>query len=76
MRSKIKHNRIIHIAVIFTLVLFATGCEKDDPIDEYFDEGSGTIEDPYLIETAEDLDNVRNAPDKHYKQVADIDLST
>ena len=36
--------------------------------------GSGTIEDPYLIATAYQLDAVRLFPDKHYRQIADIDL--
>lgn len=38
-------------------------------------EGSGTVGDPYLIETAEDLDAVRNDLNAHYRLVADIDLS-
>ncbi len=36
--------------------------------------GDGTEEDPYLVETAEQLDNVRNHLDAHFRQVADIDL--
>lgn len=41
--------------------------------------GSGTQTDPWLVETAEHLDNVRNYlgyehDDKHYLQIADIDL--
>ena len=38
--------------------------------------GSGTFEDPYLIQTAEQLNAVRQGPDNHYKLIADIDLST
>lgn len=39
--------------------------------------GSGTLEDPYLVETAEQLDDVRNkmGPDVHFRQIADIDLA-
>ena len=37
--------------------------------------GSGTIDDPYLIETAEQLNAVRQGPKNHYKLIADIDLS-
>ena len=37
--------------------------------------GSGTLEDPYLIQTAEQLNAVRKGPNKHYKLIADIDLS-
>ena len=37
--------------------------------------GSGTIDDPYLISTAEHLNNIRYHMDKHFKQINDIDLS-
>lgn len=37
--------------------------------------GSGTFEDPYLIQTAEQLNAVRKGPTYHYKLIADIDLS-
>jgi hypothetical protein len=40
--------------------------------------GAGTAEDPYLIYTAEDLDSVARSVcdwDKHFKLMADIDLS-
>lgn len=37
--------------------------------------GSGTEENPFLIETAEQLDRVRHYLDKHFKLTADIDLS-
>ncbi len=36
--------------------------------------GTGTIEDPYLVETAEHLDGVRRLLDLHFLQIADIDL--
>ena len=34
--------------------------------------GSGTSTDPYLIETKEHLNNVRNDLGAHYKMIADI----
>ncbi len=37
--------------------------------------GDGSFENPYLIETAEQLNAVRKAVSKHYKLIADIDLS-
>ncbi len=37
--------------------------------------GSGTFEDPYLIQTAEQLNAIRQGPECHYKLIADIDLS-
>jgi hypothetical protein len=38
--------------------------------------GTGTESDPFRIETASDLNDVRNALDKHYIQITDIDLSS
>lgn len=38
-------------------------------------EGDGSVENPYLVRTAQDLNLVRVKVNKHYKQVADIDLS-
>lgn len=37
--------------------------------------GSGTEEDPYLIETKYHLNNVRNYLNAHYKMIADIEFS-
>lgn len=37
--------------------------------------GSGTQKDPYLIKTADQLNSIRFGADKHYKLIADIDLS-
>ncbi len=39
-----------------------------------FSGGSGTLSDPYLVATAAELNQVRNHKDKHFRQVADIDL--
>ncbi len=40
-----------------------------------FEGGSGTVADPYLIKTADQLNSIRFGADKHYKLIADIDLS-
>ena len=45
----------------------------DSPFE--FAGGSGTFEDPYLIQTAAQLNAVRKGPTYHYKLIADIDLS-
>ncbi len=37
--------------------------------------GDGSAPNPYLVETAVQLNNVRNHLDKHFEQIADIDLS-
>jgi len=80
-----KQSKIYPVAIIGLLLIFTPGCKKDDPIDDPKDEpiedpaefegGIGTQADPYLIATPEQLDDVRNYPDKHFKQIADIDLS-
>lgn len=36
--------------------------------------GSGTEKDLYLVETAKQLDDIRNFSDKYFKQISDIDL--
>lgn len=41
---------------------------------DQFSGGSGTLSDPYLVGTAADLNQVRNHPDKHFRQVAAINL--
>lgn len=41
-----------------------------------FQSGSGTIEDPYLVTSPSQLNEVRNYPDKHFRQTADINLDT
>ena len=40
-----------------------------------FTHGSGTAEDPYQVETADDLNGVRDYLSAHFIQMADIDLS-
>jgi len=40
-----------------------------------FAAGSGKKEDPYLVKNAEQLNNVRNHLQAHFKQVMDIDLA-
>ena len=39
-----------------------------------FSGGSGTPDDPYLVSTADELNNVRKVMDAHFLQIADIDL--
>ena len=40
-----------------------------------FEGGTGTLKDPYLIKTAEQLNSVRFGLNYHYKLIADIDIS-
>ncbi len=51
------------------------GCSLYDSIwPPKFHGGAGTQSDPYRVATAEHLDNIRDHLDKHFIQVADIDL--
>ncbi len=68
---KTKNPGVYPIAIICLLLIFTSGCEKD--VD--YEGGRGTPDDPYLIATPEQLDGVRHNMDKHFKQIADIDLS-
>ena len=68
-----KTNRswIYPIAIIGLLANFTFGCEKD--VD--FEGGKGTQDDPYLIASPKQLDGMRHNLNRHFKQIADIDLS-
>lgn len=58
-----------------TLMMFVVFMLLAIPAWAEFAGGSGTSEDPYLVATAEQLNNVRNhLLDNHFLQIADIDL--
>ena len=50
-------------------------CIRDDDLVVEFGGGTGTELDPYIIATDEHLYNVRFAPNAHFRQEADIDLT-
>ncbi|NLK50294.1 MAG: hypothetical protein GX294_06560 [Candidatus Cloacimonetes bacterium] len=65
-----------HVLFWLTLILFST---LSFPLFSQFAGGSGTEQDPWKIATAKHLNNVRNYldeehSDKHFIQIADIDL--
>lgn len=73
MKSDRRYSVICSLSAAFLMLLFVfTACEKDDTSGYY--EGTGSEEDPFLIETPEQLYNVRNNPDKHFRQIADVNL--
>lgn len=47
----------------------------DLPFTKFERGGKGTVEDPYLISTTGDFQQLALEPDKNYKMVADIDMS-
>lgn len=75
--------RGVQKVVLLILMLFMISLMTVNNVEagKDFAGGSGTEKDPYLVETAEHLDNVRHylgkqfGPRFHFKQVADIDLS-
>ena len=48
---------------------------RKKPASLVFDGGSGTPDDPYRVSNAQQLNAVRDYPEAHYIQTADIDLS-
>ncbi len=63
-----KANLLSRITLILILLFSFTGLLAQ------FAGGSGTDEDPYLVETAAHLNNVRNYISSSFRQIADIDL--
>ena len=61
---------LLSIAMIITTMPF--GIVTANAVTTQFAGGSGTKADPYLIETKEHLNNVRNDLNAHYKLIADI----
>ncbi|MBP3193892.1 hypothetical protein [Natronogracilivirga saccharolytica] len=58
------------------LILFATiSVFSATTATAQFAGGSGTEDDPYQIETVEQLQDIRNHTDKHFIQIADIDAN-
>ena len=60
------------------LVVLLTLCLLSPPVGAQYGGGTGRPDDPYLIYTAEQMNNIgvnRNDWDKHFKLMADIDLS-
>ncbi len=64
-----------HFPSLFICVfLIFSGCTgQNDKV--AFDGGNGTAQSPYMVATAEQLNEVRHHLDAHFKQTADIDLA-
>ncbi len=67
---------IVTMALALTLLLIPTArfVARAGVTAQNFAGGSGTVEAPYLVATAEHLDAVRHNLGAHFRQVADIDL--
>ncbi|OZM56801.1 hypothetical protein CIB95_11325, partial [Lottiidibacillus patelloidae] len=75
-KQQLRKSINILLAVLLVIPLFATVAPQQASAISPFAGGSGTEQDPYLIETAGQLNEVRNYLDKHFKQIKDIDLSS
>jgi len=66
-------NKVLRISLLVLSIFFSTLTAQAK-----YGEGSGTADEPYLIETAEQLNAIGANPadwDKYFKLIADIDLS-
>lgn len=64
-------HKSFYLLIMLSLVLM--GCSEPSVTQSM--RGSGTVSDPYIIETVEHLVNVGNNMSSHYRQVADLDLT-
>ena len=82
-RKRMLGNKIVVIILAMLMVLGGIpgiqvpgdGNVYAAPVDTYSGEGAGTVEDPYQIATADQLDEVRDHIDSHFVLTKDIDLS-
>ncbi|MFA6996332.1 MAG: GLUG motif-containing protein [Defluviitoga sp.] len=63
-------RRFLFICILIAVSLLSFSNSLD------FAGGSGSKDDPFLVSNSDQLHNIRNYLDKHYKQICDIDLST
>lgn len=62
--------RVIIIGLIFMLSVSGVANVQDE-----FAGGTGTSDDPYLIETIQHLNNVRHHEGSYFKQISDLDFN-
>ncbi|MGM0445744.1 MAG: ankyrin repeat domain-containing protein [Bacillota bacterium] len=60
----------LSLVVVMVIMISSLSYAQDD-----FAGGSGTKEDPYLIETIEQLNNVRDYEGSYFKQISDLDFN-
>jgi len=67
---KMKQHSMLTCCLLTVMFLFAT-----HSVNAQFGGGSGSETDPYIIESLEHLDDIRDYPGDHFLQQADIDAS-
>lgn len=77
MKNYMRVKRLFSFMLVIALLIttMPTGMLTVNAVTTQFAGGSGTAADPYLIETKEHLNNVRNDLDAHYKMIADIEFT-
>ncbi|ASB49769.1 InlB B-repeat-containing protein [Alkalitalea saponilacus] len=73
------HENELGVSGVLTYIMPESDAVITATFERYFDVGFGSEENPWLIETAEQLENVgrftgKEHVDKHFSQVSDIDL--
>lgn len=71
-RKKGKQLFAVLLSIAMIITTMPLGVVTANAVTAEFAGGSGTEADPYLIETKEHLNNVRDDLDAHYKLIADI----
>jgi len=74
-KKKGKQLFAVLLSVAMIITTLPLGAITANAVTTQFAGGSGTQADPYLIETKEHLNNVRNELDAHYKLIDDIEFS-
>ena len=63
------------LLMISLLISLNPGLSRAVSHNSAFSGGNGTKDDPYIVENPEDLNAVRNEPEAHFRQTADIDMA-
>jgi len=65
----------LHKAIVYCCLFALSVTNPSVNVFAQFSSGTGTATDPFLIKTAEELDQVRNHLNKHFRMVNTIDLT-
>ena len=64
--------KLKRVALMFGMCILLAAFATVSASAEAFEGGTGTATDPYLISSKEQLNEVRNNPDKHFKLIRNI----
>ena len=69
-------RKLLNLTLLLALALTMTVFASTNALADWSGDGAGTVEEPYIIETAEQLNHVREHLSAHYKLGGNIDLGT